>query len=698
MIYPTAPEALLEAMLAAMLSGVITGLLGRADSRRMARVSFAFSVLGCALMAALALGILLDGMSFSLAAGVPGGTSASPLLAVSFSSDPLSGLFLFLLGFVGGAISVASLGYVDRYVHERPATLASFFALFLATMALVVLAGTVFAFLLAWEAMTLVSYFLVVHEHSAWEVRRAGLTYLVMSHAAAAAILVSMILLSIGTGTTSFAQMATLAGGLSPLVRDCVFLAAVIGFGTKAGLVPFHIWLPEAHPSAPSNVSALMSGVMIKIGVFGVLRIVFQVLGVGPDWWGFLLLALGGLSAIVGVLNAIAQHDLKRLLAFHSVENIGIIFMGLGAALVFLSLGSSVLAALALLAAVLHTLNHGLFKALLFLGAGAVVGATGTRDMEKMGGVVRAMPGVALGFLVGAMAISALPPFNGFVSEWLLFQAFFGAFATGSLSTEIAFTVAAATLALASGLAAYCFVKAFGVTFLARPRSSAAAEVSEDAPGSMRGGMALLAGACLAIGVVPSLFLGLFEGTLRELTGAGLPSYSPWAWLSSLPRPAPGSPDAGGTIAFGIVAVLLAVGIVAAWGFRRIGAKAPAESVPMWDCGMDAPSARMEYTASGYAQPMLRVFSAFYRPQQHSALTELGGARPGVLAKTQEFETEVEYPLVERGYNPLADGFFSLARRVGRLQSGGIHAYLAYMILTLVVLLIAVRFFGGVGP
>ncbi|EQD51970.1 hydrogenase 4 subunit B, partial [mine drainage metagenome] len=304
---------------------------------------------------------------------------------------------------------------------------------------LVCAAGTVFLFLVAWEVMTLVSYFLVIHDHEDAKSRRAGLVYLIISHAAAGAIIVSLLLLAVGTGQSAWSAIAANVGGLAPWVRDTAFVTALIGFGTKAGMVPLHVWLPDAHPAAPSNVSALMSGVMIKMGILGLLRVVFDLLGGGPSWWAYTILLLGAASCLVGVLYAIAQHDLKRLLAYHSIENIGIILMGIGASLAFLDLGYPDLAALAMAAALLHTWNHALFKSLLFLGAGAVVGGAGTRDLEKLGGLIRRMPGVALGFLVGALAISALPPFNGFVSEWLLFQSFFAAFATGSAGTEMVF-------------------------------------------------------------------------------------------------------------------------------------------------------------------------------------------------------------------------------------------------------------------
>ncbi len=697
-----APFDLVGGALVVLVASGGAGLLPSASSRRATVGALSLALLGCLLLVAVALEVLLGGAAGTITVALPGFQSASNALSLAIVLGPLQGLFLLLVGAVGGAITLASVGYVPAYVHERPATLAGIYGLFVGSMALLVLSGTAFLFLVAWEGMTLLSYVMVVHEHGSWDVRRAGLTYLVMSHAAAAALLAGFVVLYVGTGSTNFAAMSAEARALPELTRDAVFVAMVLGFGTKAGVVPLHVWLPEAHPAAPSNVSSIMSGIMIKMGVFGLLLVVFEVLGGGPLWWGFVLLVLGAASALLGVLNAIAQHDVKRLLAFSSVENIGIIFMALGTALVFLSLGWPALAAVALLAAILHTFNHAMFKGLLFLGAGAVVGTTGTRDMEQMGGLARGMPRTAIAFLFGAMAISALPPLNGFVSEWLLFQAFFASFGTGSLATEVAFTAAAGTLALASGLAAYCFVKAFGVIFLARPRSEVARSVRSDAPAAMQGGMIALAGACVAVGVFPVLLLSTFAGTVRTITGASY-STSPWAWGAPLAFPsasgaATPSVPPHGSLAIGVVALLLMVVLLAATVLRRVTSNGSPARRPMWDCGMDAPTPRMEYTASGYAQPILRLFSVFYGAHPVSELGDLGGARPGVLQKTVRHESEVDYPLMEQVYSPIVRLVRELARRVSRLQSGGIHAYLAYMVLTLVVLLVASRLFGGVLP
>lgn len=677
----------------AYLGGFAASLGAPASSRRAVSISLLLSLVGTVLGGTAALLLLLQGSQFTWGFVPAGFSSPTPLASLGISMDQLSAFFVLLISLVGFAITLASLGYVERFVHERPATLAGLYALFLFTLLLVVLAGTVFLFLVAWEAMTVVSYFLVVHEHASPKVQRSGLFYLVISHAAGASVLTALLLLAVYSGSPTFSGIAAAASQLNPWVKSLVFVAAVLGFGTKAGLVPLHVWLPEAHPAAPSNVSALMSGVMIKVGIYGILRVVFQVMGGGPLWWGILLLLLGATSALVGVLNAIAQHDLKRLLAFHSVENVGIIFMALGASLIFLSLGFPILAALALLAGMLHTVNHALFKSLLFLGAGAVVGETGTRDMERMGGLARAMPQTALFFLVGALAISGLPPLNGFVSEWILFQAFFASFSTGSLATEVLFTASAGVLALSTGLAGYCFVKASAAVFLARARAPESVKVTEDAPITMRGGMAILAGLCVVLGVVPMLAIDLIGKTVSQLTGTSSPTISFAMALGAVRLP-----QLSGNLYVGVVALILAGAILGVWVVRRVGNAEADRRSPAWDCGLDRPTPRMEYTASGYAQPILRLFSSFYAPTVRSEKSTLGGSRPGLLEKTSRYETEVSYPLVERFFDPLKRTVLELSRRTSRLQSGRIHAYLAYFVITLFVLLIALWAFGGGGP
>jgi len=421
-----------------------------------------------------------------------------PLGGLELTLDPLGGLFLALIGAAAVPASVYAVGYPDGGGRGRFA-----YVVFVVSMCLVPVAGNTMTFLIAWELMSLASYFLVLHDRESEESTRAAWIYAVMTHAGLACLLAGMLLLGAGVGSLRFADWRAAAPALAPTTRDAAFVLLALGFAGKAGVIPLHVWLPLAHPAAPSHVSALMSGVMIKLGIYGLLRVSLDWLGTGPPWWGVAILIAGAASSVMGVLYALVEHDLKRLLAFHSIENIGIILLGIGGAALYRIAGLDALAVLGLVAALYHTVNHAAFKALLFLGAGAVVHATGTRNMEAMGGLVKRMPWTAACFLVGSAAIAALPPLNGFVSEWLTFLALFQNTRLDAVGQNLAFTLGIASLALTGGLAMACFVKAFGITFLALPRSDAAAGAQE-ASRPMRLGMLALAAACVALGLGPT--------------------------------------------------------------------------------------------------------------------------------------------------------------------------------------------------
>ena len=419
-------------------------------------------------------------LAFGLA-GLAGGSmqlnlpDLLPIGGAAFGLDRLSAFFVVVIAV--GAIPAAlyAIGYTREYTGKHSLAGMGFsFNVFIAAMILVPLARNVLTFLALWEVMSLASYFLVITESEHEETLSAGWVYFVMTHAGFAALFVGFLLLAQATGTSSFAEWSAVASNLDPASRNLVFALLAIGFGSKAGVIPLHVWLPRAHPAAPSHVSALMSGVMIKLGVYGLVRIAFDWLGVGPVWWGGAMLIVGGVSGVLGVLYALVDADLKRVLAYSSVENIGIIMLGLGAAMLFQTANLSGLAALALVAGLYHTLNHAAFKSLLFMGAGAVLHATHTRNMEELGGLVKRMPQTAALFLIGSLAIAALPPFNGFISEWLTFQALLLSFQIPAHTVNLIFAFGVAALALTSGLAAACFVRAFGITFLALPRSARA--------------------------------------------------------------------------------------------------------------------------------------------------------------------------------------------------------------------------------
>jgi hydrogenase-4 component B len=556
--------------------------------------------------------------------------------------------------------------------------------LFLLTMSLVPLADNVLTFLAVWEGMSLTSYFLVMTESDEAETLRAGLWYLAMTQIGLAFLLGAFLLLA-GQGGTGFGELRALAPSLSPALRSTVFVLALIGFGSKAGLVPLHVWLPLAHPAAPSHVSALMSGVMIKMGVYGLLRVGLDLLGGGPAWWGGVVLAAGAVSALLGVLYALMEHDLKRLLAYHSVENIGIIFIGLGAGFMFQSYGLGTLAALGFVGGLYHTINHACFKSLLFLGAGSVLHATGSRNMEEMGGLLRRMPRTGLCFLVGAAAISALPPLNGFVSEWLVFQALLGGASVPPSEVAVLMPVAVALLALTSGLAAACFVKAFGITFLGIPRSPEA-ERAHEVGASMQGGMAWLAAACIALGLGAVVVVPALGMLLAGQGGLGAPVFTlrvPLEVAGAYGRMSPA------LLGGGLVLLLAAIPL----GLRLSGAARGLRVGETWGCGRIAQSPRMQYTATAFAEPLRRVFAALYRPAEDLTIDAHPGSRYFVQAI--EYRTRI-LPWFERYlYEPVIAWVKVWAARARAVQSGSVHAYLSYLVGALVVLLGLLMMWGA---
>ncbi len=597
-----------------------------------------------------------------------------PLGGLELTMDPLGGLFLALVGAAAVPASIYALGYARGDARGLLA-----YVLFLAAMGVVPLAANALTFLLAWELMSLASYALVLHDRRAHESVSAAWVYAVMTHAGLACLLAGMLLLGAWTGSFAFADWRAAAPGLAPAARNAAFLLLGLGFAAKAGIIPLHVWLPLAHPAAPSHVSALMSGVMIKLGVYGLLRAGLDWLGGGPPWWGVVVMLAGAVSAVVGVLYALVDHDLKRLLAFHSIENVGIILIGIGAGLVFRAAGLPDLAVLGLAAGLYHTLNHAAFKALLFLGAGAVLHATGTRNMEEMGGLVKRMPWTAAGFLVGSAAIAALPPLNGFVSEWLTFQALLQNLRLVHAGLNLVFAVGLAGLALTAGLALACFVKAFGITFLALPRSVAAAEAHE-ADGPMRAGMGLLALACAALGLGPSVVLPVLGRVAAPLARASVvPTFGDWLTLrisgdfASLSMPAVAAALAAAA------ALPLAVLTLAGAGRRRRGYET-------WGCGRLVQTARMEYTATAFANPFKRVFDFFYRPVKQLDIEVHPESR--LFVERIAYENPTRSIFDDWLYRPVLDAIHRGARRMRAIQSGSANLYLMYILAALLVLLV----------
>ncbi len=466
--------------------------------------------LACALGIGASVAALLRGERVSLHAEWP-----LPFGSIDVGLDNLSSFFLLCIFVVSGLSAVYGSGYASAYVGKKSlASLFGFFNLLVASMAGVVLARDAIVFLMAWEVMSLASFFLVTYESEREEVRTAGFIYLIASHLGVALLVTMFTLMARETGATSFESFARLGTEHSE-IANAVFILALVGFGTKAGFWPSHVWLPEAHPAAPSHVSALMSGAMVKLGIYGLLRVI-MFCAAPPAWWGAVLVGIGIVSGLGGVIHALAQHDIKRLLAYHTVENVGIITLGVGIGMLGQSQNAPMVACLGYSGALLHVLNHGLFKGLLFQGAGSILHAVGSRDIDSMGGLYRKMPITGLTFLVGAAAISGLPPLNGFVSEWQIYVAAFRGSAAFPNEWSICSAAAIPSLALIGGLASACFVKAFGIMFLGAPRSAAASHAHESGA-AMTWPMLIGAALCVVIGVWPTGIMRLVGSAAATL-------------------------------------------------------------------------------------------------------------------------------------------------------------------------------------
>ena len=621
------------------------------------------------ILAALASFVLLLESSSCLLAGTAyawAWTGPTALGGFSWSLTPFSALFTALISGLGLVASIYALGYAEEY-DSQAGSLGFFYNLFLLGMSLVPAARNVFTFLFCWEVMTLASFFLVILDHEKAEARKAGYLYFVMSQAGTACIFAAFFLLYKSTGSWDFAAFPAAAPGLSPLVKTAVFLFSLIGFGTKAGIVPLHIWLPHAHPAAPSHVSSLMSGAMIKTGIYGLLLVVCSFLGGGPWWWGALVLALGALSSVLGVLYALMENDSKRLLAFSSVENIGIILLGVGAAMIFQSLGQGSLAVLALTAGLFHAINHAVFKGLLFFGAGSVIKSTHTRNMEEMGGLIKRMPVTALCCLIGAMSISALPPLNGFASEWLTYQALLSGFGLSAAGPRVLCLLASAALALTGGLAAACFVKAFGISFLALPRSRHA-EDAREASFFEQLGMAILAAACLILGLGSAAVVRILHPIAQALLASVVPIEAPASLV-------PGA----------LLAVMTAAALAAWVAVRLIGGKPRVRTAPTWGCGLPGLSARMEYTATAFSKPFRMLFAFLYQPtrevRQDCTLSPY-------FPRNIRYSSEITFLIRDRLYQPVIRALLGISYFVRRLQAGSVNLYLAYLSATLTALLL----------
>lgn len=594
-----------------------------------------------------------------------------PDLPFHLRLDALSGFFLVLLGAAAFGVTLYAMGYFRSMEADPLALLAMWYHLFLAGMTLVLLADDAYAFMVAWEVMALASYFLVTTDHKIPDIRRAGFLYLLIAHLGAVALLLCFGVLQGGQGEYTFEQMRFAEQGT--FWASMAFLLALFGFGAKAGLVPLHVWLPEAHPAAPSPVSALMSGVMLKTAVYGLLRVSFDLINVQLTWWGTLALTLGLITALYGVIFAAVQSDMKRLLAWSSIENIGVILAAFGLTLIFYTDGKGGLAALTLTALLYHALNHAFFKGLLFVGTGSVLHSTGVRHMGALGGLIRNMPWTAVLTLIGALSIAGLPPLNGFVSEWLLLQAFLLTPGLTQKYLNMVIPVAAASIALAAALAAYVMVKFYGVVFLGQHRAETLKHAHE-AGWRERLGMLWLALGCILLGLFPTLVIGWLAPVVRLLTNETLVNDGGWLMLAPL------AAERASYVPLIFFAVVLTVLLITFLVVRRLYHGRIRRSAP-WDCGYPEQDARMQDTAEGFGQPIRLIFSAFMRVERDV---------PDPFDRHPRYRGESGDKIWLLVYQPIADVAAWLSRHAGRLQHGRIQWYLIYSFATLIFLLVFV--------
>ncbi|MFA7633603.1 MAG: hydrogenase 4 subunit B [Thiohalomonadaceae bacterium] len=659
----------------AVLLSLLSGGVGLGASYYRALLRWAcFPLLGLSGLATVIAGFLAllgDPVSTQLPLGLP-------WLSWSIYVDALAGFFLILIGVVVFAVAVFGPGYTREFQHGRHslAALCVPTGLFVAGMQLVVIANDAFMFMIAWELMSLSSYFLVAYQHEQAANRRAAFLYLLMAHIGGIAILLSYGVLAAFSDGFSFELLR--AAELPTLWASIAFALAFFGFGMKAGLVPLHAWLPEAHPVAPSHISALMSGVMLKVAVYGFIRVVFDLIGQMQVDWGVIVLLTGSASALLGVLYAMQQTDIKRLLAYSSIENIGVIFMALGFAMIFLAAGYPKLGTLGLIAALYHALNHALFKGLLFLSAGAIIQQTHQQSLEHMGGLLKRLPYTGTFFLIGCLSIATLPPFNGFASEWLILQTALQGVVLENGLLRIVIPVTAAVLALTTALAAMLFVRLYGISFLGQPRTRQARQAHLPSFG-MRSAQGMLAALCILLGILPAVaikIMGAIPQTLRGLTAPEITGQG-WLWLT---------PASAASASYSAPLVLLGLALV--WWlsyFLLHGRKhQQVQRVPAWDCGFGPLSARMQYTATAFAMPIRRIFKPVWLIDEK---IERSGDEQGFHTSGLRHQLQVSDRSWKWLYLPIGRWVLRSARLVSRLQSGNVRTYLSYSFFTLLFLL-----------
>jgi formate hydrogenlyase subunit 3/multisubunit Na+/H+ antiporter MnhD subunit len=661
----------LDWVLLVVVAWLMTGVTGVFALRRFRLVATVlFPVSACFSLALLGLALSAVGSGPEVAVLAIG----LPQLPFHLRLDSLSAFFLMVIGGVSAGVSAFAAGYFRKGEGTPPGLICLEYHVFLASMAMVVMADDAYAFMVVWETMAFSSFFLVMANHRSAETRNAGYLYMLVAHIGALGILLCFGVLQANTGDYTFANMR--AQHLSPVWGSVAFVLAVFGFGAKAGLLPLHAWLPEAHPAAPSPMSALMSGVMLKIALYGILRVSFDLLQTRIWWWGVLLMAIGLASALFGVIFSTVQVEMKRLLAYSSIENVGLMCAGFGLSLLFSAYGMKALAALALTAALYHLVSHAFFKSLLFCSTGAVLHATGERSLGKLGGLIRYMPWVAWPALIGALACAGLPPLGGFVAEWLLLQSFL--FTTGLPSSflNMLVPVVAALIALVSALSGFTMVKFFGVIFLGQPREEKLSQAHDAGPWE-RMGMLWLAAGCVVLGLLPNQVIGLMDPVTQRLVSAGLAkTVAASGWLL-VPVDIERASYAPAIFLLGVMAsfalAYLLVHKLYKGGTRR---------APAWDCGYPWQNARMQDTAEGFGQPIRQIFEPMFRMKR-----EL----PTSFDEQPRYRVTVEDPLWHWLYLPVAAMVERISKLIGLLQQGRIAVYLIYSFVTLIVVLLVVK-------
>ncbi|WP_408608152.1 hydrogenase 4 subunit B [Candidimonas nitroreducens] len=663
---------LIHAALLAVAGWLLIALLGLAALRRTRVVAHVLFPLGAACglaLCALGLaGMFSPAQRMVLPLGLPG-------LPFHLRLDSLSAYFLTVLGMVGTGVSIFSAGYFRKGEGTPPGLLCFEYHVCLASMALVLLADDAYSFMVCWETMTISAVFLVMANHRSAETRRAAFLYFLISHVGALALLLCFGLLQVHSGDYAFDALR--AQHPPATWASAAFLLALFGFGTKAGLFPLHVWLPEAHPAAPSPVSAVLSGFVLKTALYGMLRVAFDLLHIQIWWWGVVALVLGLATALLGVVFSTIQTDMKRLLAYSSVDNIGLMFVSLGLALLFRAYGMNTLAALAVTVLLYQVASHAAFKSLLFLATGSVLHATGERNLGRLGGLIRYMPWVACAALVGTLACAGLPPLSGFVSEWLLLQSFL--FTTGLPNTflNMAVPVVAALIALVAALAGYAMVKFFGIVFLGQPREARLAR-AHDAGLWERAGFAWFAALCALLGLLPTPIIGLLDRVTHQLVGAGIgQAAAERGWLMLAPL----NPARASYMPAVFLLFLLACGALAWAAMHRKGRAAQRRSAP-WACGYPDFNARMQDTAEGFGQPIRRVFEPLFDMRRHL---------PSPFDTRPEYRVSVSDRSWALIYDPIARLTMRAAAWAGKLQAGRIAVYLAYSFAVLIALLLWVR-------